>query len=100
TTLVIATFTVEVFVIRTEKVTGPPGSFTEVGLADFCTSIDPRPTVCFAFAKTHLTVSPASSWNVAVRVPRFPLDPSSSHSIDVRNQPSAPASVDVYVPGS
>ena len=61
TTFVIVTSTFDVFVICTENCTGPPGSLTDVGFADFWTSIEPLPTVCCAFVKTHLTVSPASS---------------------------------------
>ena len=59
TTFVIATFTVDVFVIRTEKVTGPPGSLIEVGLAYFSTLIEPWPTVSWVAASVSQGPSPA-----------------------------------------
>src|SRR3970040_169025 len=88
----------DVFVIVTEKVTWPPGSFTEVGLASFDTRIEPCPS--FAFVKVHFTVSPASSRNVAVRELRLPDEFASLQKIDVRLHPWASASVEVYVPGA
>src|SRR3990170_3226679 len=99
TTLVMWTSTsADVLVIVTEYVTCPPGSLTEVGLADFDTLIEPWPS--FALVKVHFTVSPASSENVAVRLPRLPVEFASLHEIEVKLQPSASASVDVYVPGT
>ena len=82
----------------TEKVTGPPGSLSVVGFADLETESEPMPG--FAFVNVHRTVSPASTRNVAVRVPRSPEEFASSHEIKVRLKPSADASVDVYVPGA
>ena len=99
-TFSIATFTFETFVTVTEKLTGPPGSSIVVGSADFWTSMAPWPTGAgLRLVKVHFTVSPASSVNVAVRVPRAPVELASLHEIAVRIQPSVMASVDVYVPG-
>ena len=84
----------------TENVTGPPGSSIVVGSADFWTSIAPWPAGAgLRFVKVHFTVSPASSVNVAVRVPSAPVELASLHAIEVSSQPSMTASVDVYVPG-
>jgi hypothetical protein len=41
TTFVIVTLTFDVLVIVTVKLTGPPGSLTDVGSADFWTSMAP-----------------------------------------------------------
>src|SRR6516162_3694208 len=88
----------DVFVIFTEKVTGPPGSLRVVGSADFSTLIEPTPI--FAFVKVHFTVSPASRWNVAVRVPVLPVEFASLQTMEFRLQPDAAPSVEVYVPGA
>ena len=80
----------------TEKATGPPGSSSVVGSADFWTSIAPCPLGRgLKFVKVHLTTSPASSLNVAVRVPTAPVEFASEQAIELRFQPSAAASVEV-----
>src|SRR4051794_1654371 len=51
--------------------------------------------------KVHLTVSPASRWKPAVRVPTLPVLFASSQSmLDRSNGGGGSASVEVYVPGS
>ena len=64
----------------------------------------PSGSVCFSivivpslvFVNVQVTVSPASTLNVAVRVPAEPVELASSQTIEVRCQPAAAASVEVY----
>jgi hypothetical protein len=60
--LSIVTFTsADVFVIVTENVTGPPGSFTLVGSADFETLIEPWPRGTSLFVTVQVAISPRPS---------------------------------------
>ena len=58
----------------------------------FLTTTLPR----FVFVKVHVTVSPGSRLNVAVRVATLPVEFESSQTIEVRSQPACAASVEVY----
>ena len=51
---------------------------------------------CLRFVKVQVTVSPASTLKVAVRVPVLPVELPSSQEMDARSQPAAAASVEVY----
>ena len=51
---------------------------------------------CLVFVNVQVTVSPASTLNVAARVPTDPVEFASSQTIEVGSQPAAAASVDVY----
>ena len=63
------------------------------GMASLVMAMIPR----FVSRKMHFTVSPASSWKVAVKpAPELLV---SSHVIEVRSQPTGTVSVEVYVPG-
>src|SRR3990172_1189757 len=90
----IATVTTDTFLIVTEKVTTPPGSLTEVGVALFWTSIAPRPrSGTSAFLNTQVTFSPADSsislgWEPSEQV------------AEVRLQPAGTLSETEYAPGS
>src|SRR5687767_179076 len=80
-------------VIDTLKVTGPPGSGTDSGLAVFTTSIE----ACRVFPKVQVTLSPSASPMVAVRPDVDVLLVGSLQLSDDNVQPGVAHSVTVYV---
>src|ERR671918_2098277 len=85
TTFEIVTLTFDVLLIVTVKSTGPPGSFTEVGSADFWTSIAPWPTGTSLFVTVHVAEPPGG-------ITRF------EQLSYVVVYPAATGSVTLYVP--
>ena len=55
---------------------------------------------CFVFVKVQVTVSPASTLKLAVRVPVLPDELPSSQEMPVSAQPALAASIEVYWPGA
>ena len=55
---------------------------------------------CLVFVKVHVTVSPAATSKLAVRVPTLPVEFESSQLTDVSAQPDFAASTEEYVPGA